>query len=952
MECLKLKDLLNPRIGKCDFSPENDENINAQKENLFVEPKRSSPKTPVKNELTASAISRRKCCTPDRIQMTPIKQADRSPPEPWSPTANLKMLISAASPDIRDREKKKELFRQIENERVERISDVIQFGVIDDGTTDEFEERRPSRKQKSLGLLCQKFLARYPNYPILTEKTEISLDEVATELGVERRRIYDIVNVLESLQLVSRVAKNQYSWHGLLGLGQTLAALKRRGEQHRYAEQLAYIRHKELEVEFDGEEAEKREAARETWTGCQELSGEAECKSASMNSRKDKSLRIMSEKFVMLFLVSDPKTVALDIAAKILIEESQQDSADNSKFKTKIRRLYDIANVLTSLGLIKKVHVTEERGRKPAFKWVGPAHQNRPDDIPDHSVPLSASTSSAEAVSPVPANTKERLVCRAPVRARRGAQARPFKAQSAPCSPAKVRKVRSTEAEDCSSKMAQLAAACRLQFEEDIKSSGSRLEDEALRPKSTPLVSRPLLITSTVGSVDSRVKPLTQHDFTAAQSEVTLPVCHPSGQLTPVTSLAAPGTDKGYSCFLKNQPIVFLQTSTPVLMLYGNGDPRTETSSGSSEVQPSVREQALPLGPEEAKAGALNGNTCKRSSPTEQCTVSHGPWEDGKPEAKRGKILCCLEHGSGGSLLSELSLPSVDKRTSAQHTDCLGNHSKSFNHVPGTTACHLSPPLNVEAVINSPSTGTQTEDCHTELRNAEEQNHFVTVENRPPLMASGNRFLIHGQGRLAENSQCYCLPAAPGMNELSLLLSANQSLSGITISPSQMTSVSLPYQMVVPVLCQTVPTATSAGSTIQNAGLMHFNLQNLGLLPTTQLLMGGVSMPTPSSTTTMRSPSPERQIYSPLHSSPALAQYSRENVPVKLDPPALQPVTILKLQQQSPVPLTPRDGQQTFVETYFHTPVSTAQGKKTEGLQIKTASPAQRRLEIENSVTK
>lgn len=37
-----------------------------------------------------------------------------------------------------------------------------------------------------------------------------------------------------------------------------------------------------------------------------------------------------------------------------------------------MRRLYDIANVLRSLKLIEKVHVTEERGRKPAFEWVGP----------------------------------------------------------------------------------------------------------------------------------------------------------------------------------------------------------------------------------------------------------------------------------------------------------------------------------------------------------------------------------------------------------------------------------------------------------------------------------------------------------------------------------------------------------------------------------------------------
>lgn len=41
-------------------------------------------------------------------------------------------------------------------------------------------------------------------------------------------------------------------------------------------------------------------------------------------------------------------------------------------FAAKVRRLYDIANVLRSLKLIEKVHVTEERGRKPAFEWIGP----------------------------------------------------------------------------------------------------------------------------------------------------------------------------------------------------------------------------------------------------------------------------------------------------------------------------------------------------------------------------------------------------------------------------------------------------------------------------------------------------------------------------------------------------------------------------------------------------
>jgi len=57
----------------------------------------------------------RKAPPPDLAHVTPIKHAALA--EPWTPTANLKMLISAAGPDIRDREMKKVLFRPIENER-------------------------------------------------------------------------------------------------------------------------------------------------------------------------------------------------------------------------------------------------------------------------------------------------------------------------------------------------------------------------------------------------------------------------------------------------------------------------------------------------------------------------------------------------------------------------------------------------------------------------------------------------------------------------------------------------------------------------------------------------------------------------------------------------------------------------------------------------------------------
>jgi len=41
---------------------------------------------------------------------------------------------------------------------------------------------------------------------------------------------------------------------------------------------------------------------------------------------------------------------------------------EQQKLKTKIRRLYDIANVLQSIGLIQK---TNTENKKQAFEWVG-----------------------------------------------------------------------------------------------------------------------------------------------------------------------------------------------------------------------------------------------------------------------------------------------------------------------------------------------------------------------------------------------------------------------------------------------------------------------------------------------------------------------------------------------------------------------------------------------------
>ncbi|NWZ52590.1 E2F8 factor, partial [Haliaeetus albicilla] len=331
---------------------------------------RSVLKTPLKQAATSrSALTE---IQPDCQPLTtPPKPKEILPADPWTPTSNLKMLISAASPEIRSREQRRELS---DNSReVLQAKHCLQEHL----SGDEYEKSQPSRKEKSLGLLCHKFLARYPDYPSTAENNYICLDEVAEELNVERRRIYDIVNVLESLHMVSRLAKNRYAWHGRHNLSKTLQALKKVGEENKYTQQIQMIKKREYEHEFDLDGESNEEMARSFGSNEHsemsfvELPG-MEFRAASVNSRKDKSLRVMSQKFVMLFLVSTPQIVSLEVAAKILIGEDQLEDLDKSKFKTKIRRLYDIANVLSSLELIKKVHVTEERGRKPAFKWTGP----------------------------------------------------------------------------------------------------------------------------------------------------------------------------------------------------------------------------------------------------------------------------------------------------------------------------------------------------------------------------------------------------------------------------------------------------------------------------------------------------------------------------------------------------------------------------------------------------
>mgnify|MGYP001410124691 CR=1 FL=1 len=266
-----------------------------------------------------------------------------------------------------------------------------------------------SRKDKSLGLLCDNFLQLFAS----GTASSVELESVASTLGVGRRRIYDIVNVLESLDIVQKEKASSYIWLGISKLPTCVARLRTGRSpvdllvddvpQGDTAINLSTSR---AMTSFSGgsEEGVRRPSSDE--------------RNAVSESRKEKSIRELSTKFVCLFLqaASTPslegiislEQVHLPLALSLMDEKiilfltrefvgralaspareqqgrarpwSNEDKGAPQPTETRkallattisqqVRRLYDICNVLTSLRMIEKVLHLEPR-RHTAYSQV------------------------------------------------------------------------------------------------------------------------------------------------------------------------------------------------------------------------------------------------------------------------------------------------------------------------------------------------------------------------------------------------------------------------------------------------------------------------------------------------------------------------------------------------------------------------------------------------------
>eukprot|EP00536_Pseudo-nitzschia_multiseries_P017762 jgi/Psemu1/70323/estExt_Genemark1.C_17980002 len=219
-----------------------------------------------------------------------------------------------------------------------------------------------SRKKKSLGVLAENFINHYSKYP---PGAVVIVDHAAVDLGVERRRIYDVVNILESVNLVEKKQKNTYSWMGMdhfddfFGKLQAKAVLEYPEDAKQYLDET---------IQVDNSTKTRK-------------------------SKENKSLAKLSEEFLQVFLVGFETLSLPEASDKIQGTTSMEEliamgggargksttagaipdarelkAAAARGLKTKIRRLYDIANVFLSVGLLKKVE-NIDTSRRPNFSW-------------------------------------------------------------------------------------------------------------------------------------------------------------------------------------------------------------------------------------------------------------------------------------------------------------------------------------------------------------------------------------------------------------------------------------------------------------------------------------------------------------------------------------------------------------------------------------------------------
>ncbi|WKX95737.1 hypothetical protein Q1695_012301 [Nippostrongylus brasiliensis] len=261
----------------------------------------------------------------------------------------------------------------------------------DDLDVESEDGEMTSRKEKSLGLLCQRFLVAMNEETRQSTIREVHLETVARKMNVEKRRIYDIVNVMEALDAMSKTNKSYYRWHGLEGLPKLMADLQKEAVEERLPERVLRVEQamcsftelspgsrklgaKEIVGSLVGEDASPSSSNHSSDVlNMMQNNSEKRTRVDGRDRQGRNSLAQLCRRFLMV-LLSNPKNtrrVSLDVASTVLIKDPETEGFEPPS-RSRCRRLYDIANVLVALGLIKKVHYLFGTKKIPLFVYCGP----------------------------------------------------------------------------------------------------------------------------------------------------------------------------------------------------------------------------------------------------------------------------------------------------------------------------------------------------------------------------------------------------------------------------------------------------------------------------------------------------------------------------------------------------------------------------------------------------
>mmetsp|Transcript_41058 Transcript_41058/g.98295 ORF Transcript_41058/g.98295 Transcript_41058/m.98295 type:complete len:551 (-) Transcript_41058:170-1822(-) len=250
-------------------------------------------------------------------------------------------------------------------------------------------QQQQQPKHKSIAVLATTFMNIYEGSPI---GEKIIVDKTVDLLGTERRRIYDLFNVLDSIRLVRKVERQTYEWLGTAHLSYVLGELQAGAVGEYPVEANRFLGYHDDQSrgydhwDFGMAGQNGNNNAKPPVTG-KYFPNNQNAKKVG----KDRSMSKLSHDFLKVFLVghdtlslqqasdlmqgtTSPLSTRFDQATENSVLDSETRKLNMRQQKAKIRRLYDLANIFVSVGLLQKVEAAKIPGqkanRRPDYTWT------------------------------------------------------------------------------------------------------------------------------------------------------------------------------------------------------------------------------------------------------------------------------------------------------------------------------------------------------------------------------------------------------------------------------------------------------------------------------------------------------------------------------------------------------------------------------------------------------